>query len=279
MLRAAFASVLTLLLLLPGQAHADRVKQLIHQMTTNDDYKVRLSAALNLAKLEDPRSVPAFIQALGDSDHTVRGVAARSLGRLVDRRTRPELRDRAIAELRRVAANDSNNFVRRQAQKSFEELRQLEGGAAPAPGGVFIDLGGMSANAGDKAKMRRLMRTTTEKTFAKRASGMVTAWPGGRAPTKQELDSSKTHAFHVDGTLTELTRTAQGSSTIVACKVSMLIATYPEKSMFGFLDGGARVQAGSSDRDIAFAEEDCVVAVVEDLVTKRIIPTIQTRAQ
>ena len=64
----------------------------------------------------------------------------------------------------------------------------------------------------------------------------------------------------------------------MACKLSMLLATYPEKSMFAFLDGGAKVQATSSARDIGFAKEDCVNAVVEDLVKKKIIPTIKMKA-
>ena len=59
----------------------------------------------------------------------------------------------------------------------------------------------------------------------------------------------------------------------------MILASYPERSMFGFLNGGAMVQAGSSSRDIEFAKEDCVSAVVESLVGTKIIPTINTRAK
>ncbi len=62
-------------------AAADQVDTLIRRLQTSDDYKVRLSAALNLSKLYDPRSIPLFIGALGESDNTVRGVAAASLGK------------------------------------------------------------------------------------------------------------------------------------------------------------------------------------------------------
>ena len=82
----------------------------------------------------------------------------------------------------------------------------------------------------------------------------------------------------VDGTLTDVGVKEKGNSAVISCKISMLIATYPEKSMFGFLNGGASVQASSSPDDVELAKQDCVVAVVEDLVTKKIIPTIQTRS-
>lgn len=276
--RSIVLPFLILVFLLQNQAQADKADKLIAQLTRSSDYKVRLSAALNLAKLGDkrPKVIEAFIGALGDSDKTVRGVAAASLAKLIDSSTREALRRRALARLKEAAKSDDNKFVQRQAQKAFDAISAIGGGAAAGAAGIYVDIGDMSAKAGDSAKMRALMRKTTQKTFAKKAGSMATEWPGGRSPSKKELES--TSAFHVDGTLTELTEQSKGSSTLVTCKISMLIATYPEKSMFGFLNGGATVQAGSSAQDIAYAKEDCVVAVVEDLVAKKVIPTIQTRA-
>ena len=58
----------------------------------------------------------------------------------------------------------------------------------------------------------------------------------------------------------------------------MLLASFPDKSIFGLLNGGASVQASGSANDIALAQEDCVSAVVEDLIAKKIVPTIITKA-
>jgi uncharacterized protein with PIN domain len=268
------------LLILAGDARADQVRQLVDQLENHSDYKVRLSAALSLAKLNDQRSVPAFIRALRDSDRTVRGVAAASLGKVINRSTRPPIRKRALDELKRTAAQDDNAFVRKQAEKAYEALRQFdEAAATPSPqaGGVYLDLGGMASKAGDQRAMRELMRQSAQRSFQRAAPNFMLQWPGGRNPSKRDIDSRKMNAFHVDGTLTELTTERRGASTLVSCKVNMLLATYPDKSMFGFLNGGARVQAGSSERDVKLAVEDCVNAVVEDLVSKRIIPTIRSR--
>src|SRR5678815_2317730 len=61
-----------LLFVLQSQAKADQIDDLVTQMTTSGDYKVRLSAALNLAKTgsKRPKVVRAFVKALGDSDKT-----------------------------------------------------------------------------------------------------------------------------------------------------------------------------------------------------------------
>jgi hypothetical protein len=266
-----------LLLLCPRVAAADKVDTLIERMIDSKDYKERLSAALNLSKIADPRAIPAFITALGDTDKTVRGVAAASLGKLINADTAPDLRDRAMKELARVADKDGNAFVRKQAQKSFDALKNLGTGGAVAGAKVYVNIGRLSDSTESDPKLVAKMRTTVEQTFQKQAPTWATRWPGDKEPSRKQLDKQGTTGYHVDGTLTQLSVAKQGSSTVVSCKVSMLIATFPEKSMFGFLKGGASVQAGMSERDVGFAQEDCVVAVVEDLVKRKIIPTIQQR--
>ncbi len=58
----------------------------------------------------------------------------------------------------------------------------------------------------------------------------------------------------------------------------MLIATYPEKSIFG-MTGTASVAGSSDERDIArLLGQDCVAAVVEDLVQSTAIPAIRQKA-
>ncbi len=274
------APLVVVMLMLPSGAHADKVDRLIKQLTSSSDYKVRLSAALSLSKQKDPRSITAFVRALRDKDKTVRGVAAASLGKLVTSSTPKGVRNLALVSLKKVAAKDNNSFVRKQAKKAYRAVKELgasAGGIAKA-GSTYVNIGNMSAKTPNASKMRKLMRRTTRKTFQKKASQMVTQWPGG-SPSKKQLKSKKVKAFHVDATLNELKVTARGSSRLISCKVSMLLATYPEKSMFGFLNGGAKVQAGSSERDVGYAKEDCVAAVIESLVATKIIPTIKTRSK
>ncbi|HLU67771.1 MAG TPA: HEAT repeat domain-containing protein [Kofleriaceae bacterium] len=270
------ALLVVLLLAWPGAARADQVDRLIAQLRSASDYKVRLSAALNLAKIGDRRAIPVFVRALKDTDKTVRGVAAAGLGKLVTSATPASLRKQAMAALRTSAAKDSNAFVRRQAQKAYQVLRAIDeggGGGAVAAGATYVNIGGMSAETRNSGTIRSVMRRTVAETFRKKASRMVTDWPGGE-PSARELKARRVSAFHVDGTVNEI----RVSGGLVECKVSMLLATYPQKSMFGFLKGGAKVEAGRSQSDIDAAAQDCVAAVAEDLIARKIIPTIQARA-
>jgi hypothetical protein len=107
---------------------------------------------------------------------------------------------------------------------------------------------------------------------------MPTTWPGGGVPTKAALDQKSVQGFFIDGTLNELKIQKSGSMATISCKVNMLLASFPDKSIFGFLNGGAKVQASSSPKDVALAREDCVSAIVEDLIAKKIVPTIKTKA-
>lgn len=262
--------------LMPRIARADKIDSLVSQLSSSGDYKVRLSAALNLAKVSDPRAIPAFIAALGDSDKTVRGVAAAALGKQVTAETAAATRDKVLAALKNAASKDGNDFVRKQAQKAYDAVKAIAPEARPeiatGGGGTYINIGAMSVTGGD-AKLKTLMRMTAQKTFKAKAATMKTEWPGGKDPSAKQLKGVT--AFHVDGTLNEIT--VNGGD--VSCKVSMLLATYPEKSMFGFLKGGAAVQGGSSATDIQYAKEDCVTAVMEDLIARKIIPTIQQRTK
>jgi len=279
----AIAVAFALLCVLATAARADNVDDLMRDLKGGSDYKVRLSAALSLAKLNNKRAIPAFVIALSDSDKTVRGASAVALGKLIDATVSSAQRNQVKAALERMIGKESSDSAKKQAQKTLDMISALGSGGSPPPAAtssVYVDIGPMSAKAdkGDNVKLRALMKKTTEKTFGSKGKELAIAWPGGKSPTRKDLDAKKVSGFHVDGTLTEMTVKEKGSAATVSCKVSMLIATYPEKSVFGFLNGGANVSASNDASDIALAGEDCLAAVVEDLVAKKIIPTIKIKA-
>ncbi|HET7502482.1 MAG TPA: HEAT repeat domain-containing protein [Kofleriaceae bacterium] len=280
------AAIVSLLVVLGRStpAHADNVDELIRQLETDGSDKVRLSAALNLTKLGDQRAILALAKAIAnDGDKTVRGAAAVGLGELVTDKTKPSYKNLAIAALKRAAANDDSDLVRGQAEKALKAIGVAGPTPGPTPqqaggGGIYVNIGPMSSKTGDSAvdsKLKALMVKVAMKTMSRVASGMATTWPGG-VPTRAMLDAKGAAGFYIDGTLNELKVKESGSSSTVSCKINMLLASYPEKSIFGLLTGGASVQASASD--LALAREDCVSAVVEDLIAKKIVPTINTKA-
>jgi hypothetical protein len=130
------------------------------------------------------------------------------------------------------------------------------------------------------AGITEAMRKTAVKALARKAPQIQTTWSSGGSPTELDLKKAGVTAFYLDGTLTTLT-VSKGGNPQVSCNVSMLLATYPQKSMFGFMKGGAAVETGgpATDKAIQQAAKDCVEAVVEDMVLTQALPTIQARAR
>jgi hypothetical protein len=267
-------------------ARADNLGELIRQLADDDSDKVRLSAALNLTKLGDQRAILPLAKALGnDPDKTVRGASAVGLGKLVGDRTDSRVKKAAIAVLNQAKDSDDSDFVRGEAGKALRAIGVTGGTTAQPPstqggGAIYVNIGPMSSRTGDNAidaKLKALMFKVANKTMTRVASSMAITWPGG-APTRAMLDAKSTVGFYVDGTVNEMKVKEAGSSMTVSCKINMLLASYPDKSIFGLLNGGASVQASGSSNDLALAREDCVSAVVEDLIAKKIVPTITTKA-
>jgi len=290
---APFVALVTLaiLLVVRGTANADSVSQLVDQLKTGSSEKVRLSAAINLGKLGEGSDSAILALAKGvanDDDNGVRAACAVSLGKLVTSKTKANVKSLAVANLKQAAENGPSDFVKQQAAKA---LATITGGGGSTPttnatsggtsgsgaGGVYVNIGPMSAKTGgNDVKYRALMVKVATATMAKNASTMATTWPGG-TPTKSVLSQKGVAGFYVDGTLNELKVKPSGSGATISCKVSMLLADFPDKSVFGFLNGGASVTAGSSQSDQDMAGEDCVQAVIENLIANKIIPTIKSK--
>ncbi|MBA3541946.1 MAG: HEAT repeat domain-containing protein [Deltaproteobacteria bacterium] len=282
--------VVVALTLLAGRvAHADSIDTLIKQLEA-DSKNVRLAAAVNLAKQSDQRIVLPFVKVLGnDSDASVRSVAAAGLGRLVTSATKAVFRDLVVKTLTIASTNDDSKDVQKQAAASLALITGKAatttvsnpgtGGGGGGAGGVYINVGPMSSKTGnaDDPKFRDLMRKQTAKTLTKIAAAMAQTWAGGGTPSRAALDKSGTQGFYVDGTLVELKIKDAGSTSTISCKVSMLLASFPEKSMFGFLNGGASVSASTSASEKALASQDCIEAVIENLITKQVVPTIKSK--
>jgi hypothetical protein len=162
--------VVVLLALVAGRvAHAGQVETLIDQLNNDGTDKVRLAAAVNLAKLGDAKAILPLAKALlNDSDKNVRGACAVALGVLVTSTTKSSIKGLVVNNLKNAAANDSSDFVKQQAQKALTSITGQGGGTTTAPtnlpssggkGGIYVNIGPMSSKAGatNDAKLRALM--------------------------------------------------------------------------------------------------------------------------
>jgi hypothetical protein len=108
------------------------------------------------------------------------------------------------------------------------------------------------------------------------AGDVITAWPTGGAPTRAQVDASGAKSALLIGAITSVTNAPSGEeATAVSCKLSLQLMTYPERSMFGMIDGAASVEATTDPADIAVAEQDCVDAVLDNLLANKVLPAIR----
>lgn len=281
--RAAAPFVLLLVLVVSRTAHADNVDTLIKQLGDSSQ-RIRLAAALNLAKAGQEKAIlPLAKTLLNDSDKDVRAAAAVGLGKLIKANPNTKYKSLATANLKTAAANDGSESVKTQATNALTTIGSGSSGTTTTSGGgggggVYVNVGPMSSKttSSKNDKLRALMVKTAQKTLSKVASSMSQTWPGG-TPTKTDLSKKGVSGFYVDGTLNTLDIKTSGGGATISCKVSMLLADFPDKSVFGFLNGGASVTASSSQSDQDLASEDCVTAVIENLITSKIVPTIKSK--
>jgi hypothetical protein len=274
---------ITMLLLVPRFAHADKIDDLIGDLT-NDSDRVRISAVLALTNQQSPRAIPALVKRLLDTGEkkNIRGLAAGALGKIVQGGSPNAGQKRAAVSALTKAKNDPEPFVSAKAEAALADLGAASGPPQPSGGrmnGVYVNVGPMSSKTNSPADptYRTSMAKTAKSTLGRIAPTYQQTWAGGGTPTKAQLQQKKIAGFYVDGTLNTVTITKSGNNAEVSCKVSMLLADFPDKSVFGLLAGGAKVQGSASQKDIELATQDCVQAVMESLITKQIVPTIKTK--
>ncbi|MBA2540410.1 MAG: HEAT repeat domain-containing protein [Deltaproteobacteria bacterium] len=274
---------ITMLLLAPRLARADKIDDLVNDLD-NDSDRVRLTAVLALTNQLAPRSIPGLVKRLLDSGEkkNIRGLAANALGKVIGGGNPSAAQKKQAIDALTKAKNDPEPFVSAKADAALADLGTSSGPATPShggPGGVYVNVGPMSSRTNSPADptYRSSMEKTAKSTLGRIAPTYQQTWSGGGTPTKAQLAQKKIAGFYVDGTLNTVTITKSGNSAEVSCKVSMLLADFPDKSVFGLLNGGAKVQGSASQKDIELSTQDCVQAVMESLITKQIVPTIKTK--
>src|SRR5262249_19598334 len=128
--------IMLLVLAMLGRAYAGQVETLVDQLNNDGSDKVRLAAAVNLAKLGDAKAILPLAKALNnDSDQNVRAACAVALGKLVTASTKSSIKSLVVASLKKSVAEDSSSLVQQQAKKALETITGQGGGTTPTNNG------------------------------------------------------------------------------------------------------------------------------------------------
>lgn len=116
------------------------LEKLIHALTRDDNYKVRLQAAVLLGRSGDARAIDPLVTALGADEHfTVRAASATALANLGEAK--------AIAHIIKRMAVDNDAFVRDEAARALDKYDRAT--ALPYVVAVY--------NGSDDERVRRIV--------------------------------------------------------------------------------------------------------------------------
>lgn len=277
-----FAWIVALFLcVVSSLASADNVTRLQRKLETGNA-NVRLSAVLNLAKVKDQRAIPLLLSALSDGNKTVRGAAAAGLAKLAAVKGASKYRKSVVRALKNRVKKDRHRFVRQQAGKSLQAWEvngSPGGGAIVRKGGIYVHVESLSDGTGGNADITNETGAFIKKSLAEVAPVYATQWFPGKKPTGKAIRQQRVRAFMVGGTVNQLSVEDGTAGVVVHCKINVFVATYPKKSMFGFLSGGAQVSSSSGTNAVEDAKKTCVSAVLENLVKKKVVLALEAKAR
>ena len=278
-----------LVLCAAAPARADKIDSLARQLRDGRPYKVRVSAALVLAKQTDRRAVAALARALKeDEESTVRRLAALSLGTMISSRLDRASQLAAFEALERASKRDKDAGVRRNAQSALDRGRatmQAERAVArpsepvERSGSVFVHV----AKASD---LSRQLPSYGSETVQEAVRGSLRRLApdykqSASAPSSAELTSRRLRGFRVGAQVAKVAVQPRGSQAEVRCTVSVRVSPWSGSDGAERLaanesasaTGNGKVQAPS--RDTKRAALDCAVAVTEELTARQVVPFLR----
>ncbi len=281
---------------------SDTIDDDIARLEGARDYKLRISAALRLAKSHDPRAIAALVDVLEDPDgrRTLRRIAALSLGAMVVASTPTRLRRRVASALTTAADRDSDRKVRRNAKRSLDALanaptqtaRDPRGGEERPPQrrprtrkrGVFLHVGApRDMNRRKTPGLSARLRETVREAVQAEAPGYQLDWSSGELPTTSELEQAGLRAYHVRTTVQAYEIHRKGTQVEVQCTVSIQVNPWHGSDSeerwaareAASASGRGRATGNDDQRSIDGAKRDCAAAVAGRITTEQVVPFVE----
>lgn len=261
-------------------AEGDLVERRARQLTSNSRFKVRLSAALSLGKSHDERAVDPLATALRtDSSKTIRRVAVAGLVRLLSKPMSEAAARAGRDALEYAAQNDRDPRVRKIAHRAQLKLAISTPTSRPLRvdnrGGILLALGKPAdprqmAPAGTHSKMI----ATVTRAIRRNAPDYAVAALPNRGPQRGRT-------FFIGASIGDVWISRRGRRTEVRCKVTVRVAPFQDgREHFvagetASAKGSGRVTGGSSEAAIARSKRKCVLAVLEEVTERQVVPFIR----
>jgi hypothetical protein len=237
---------------------ADDLGQVIQELASAGDFRVRVNAALVLGHSHDERAPAALATALDDAHPAVRAAAAAGLGALGQPKSLPVLRQRASRERKPQVRSQL-----RAAIVSLEGVASAASGSKPRASKVRVKLGQLQNLSGVRgAQLSALFRGATR--------ARAGALPGVEVlsdTSEAWLAAGAEPVLLIDGVVVRLVRASEGERISVSAEVEYVFRKMPEHALRGSISGAAKALGGTnalSDRArVAVLENQALEGAVD----------------
>ena len=271
-----------------SSASADKIDTLSKRLSKGRTDKVRISAALSLAKSKDDRAVQALSQSLTkDKSSAIRRISAASLGQRLQQKVGAKARKSALAALKKASKQDRDSKVRSAAKialtKASLDSARPSGKRAK---GVLVEVSAPTRISKRlPTKTASMMRSTVKKIIKDKAPSFVKNAPGTGMPSSSQLAKKGLAGFSVQPKLSKLKLVRSGRRVTVQCKVEMRVQPWAVKgeklaiNKTATVTGSGSVTSSSSNKAIADSSQACISAVVTQVTSNQIVPFLAAKAR
>ena len=255
---------LALLLTVSSALATPGLDELVDQLKNASDFRVRVSAALQLGKSLTGDAAAPLEAALDDSNASVRAAAAAAL---------KNLGDQAALDALKAHRADKSEAVRAQVKAAIKSLEdeQITG---PKPK-VLIKLGIMKNESGVKSKKieSELADSSRRKLSALPGVRVLAADGSGPGTDTNPGKPSSVPMVMVTGNISELKAEREGRSITYSASVEYVLHTMPEQAIAAKVSG--RATATATPRE---AQDSAALAEIRRSVLEAAIASALRRA-
>jgi hypothetical protein len=208
------------------------VERLIAALESGEDFRLRVSAALELGKVKTKKDKAraALERALDDANAAVRAASVAALRVLGD--------SRAVPALRRALKDDSP-AVRAQAQSAIDALSGASDAAETARHKeIVVELGEVK-NATSSGKADKSL----DRDLQFQSQRALQRLPGVRVVSNKNQERPE---VMLTGKLHELKQTRDGNSVVCDAQVEYILHQMPGRAIRGRVSGSAKVRDSAS---------------------------------
>jgi hypothetical protein len=222
------------LLTSPEPVRADDANIAVHDLASSSDFRVRVSAALEIGRSKPAGAREALEAALNDSHAAVRVAAAEALGTLEERAAVPALQDHL--------ASDSSANVKAQIQVTLDRLRALNSATAsagehalPADVRCVVVLGAMRNPSGTRGEELRQVLAEAARARVKTLHGVLLSEADG--PLLQQANARHIPVIVLDGSVSAVSESRSEGNVQVRARVEFTVRR--DQTLKGTVSGAA----------------------------------------